>query len=290
MRERTPAAQNDCTKHARGEDVLFAGCRRAPGLLIQTLDLLGSARIASQPVAFRGSLTGLSTQPALLDEPIRLRLVATGSLPLELQATIDRTRGAKRDALLMDCRGIVLPQMSLGQADQLGISIAPTLGSLSVSLAIDGEKLSGDIQMVQQNVQLTPALAGEFADVPIGGTLEESLGRIDSLATRLSLGGTLSEPTCTLWSNLGPAVAEAMQHALERASAQRARELLVAAGRRVDERLTTVERQMSEQQARWNERTAAVRSQLQTVAASTVSRDRLSPERLGRLPQNSLFR
>jgi uncharacterized protein (TIGR03545 family) len=291
MREAAPAVASDETVRTRGEDIIFAGCKRGPSLLVKALELRGSARIANQPVELRGTLTGLSSQPSLVTEPMRLRLETTGSMPLELQATIDRTNGAKRDALLMDCQGILMPRMALGKSDQLAVAIAPSLGSLSVSLTLDGEKLTGEIQMVQQNVRITPALAGEFADVPIGKSLEETLGRIDSLATRVSLGGTLAQPTCTLWSNLGPAVAEAIEQALERAGGQHARSQLVEAGKQVDERLTTVERQMAEQQARWNTRVADVRAQLQAFAASEAPSDRLTPQRVGRrLPSNSLFR
>ena len=54
-------------------------------------------------------------------------------------------------------------------------------------------KLTGDIQLVQQNVRITPAAGGDFANVPITSPLGETLGRIDSLATRISLGGTLAQ-------------------------------------------------------------------------------------------------
>ena len=169
--------------------------------------------------------------------------------------------------------------------------MAPSVATLSVSIAVDGEKLAGDIQLVQQNVRITPELAGDFADLPICGPLEETLGRIDSLATRISLGGTLPEPTCTLWSNLGPAVDEAMQRALEKAGSQLARATLAEAGKQVDEQLTTVEQQMNEHQTRWATHVADVRTQLQAVAASEGPHDRLSTERLGRrLPSGSLFK
>jgi uncharacterized protein (TIGR03545 family) len=290
---RRPASDATTTggRKPRGEDILFAGCRRAPNLLIQALELRGAARIAGQPVELRGLLTGLSSNAALAAEPVRLRLAATGSMPLELQATIDRTRGAQRESLLLDCQGVLWPQIALGRSDELAVTIGPSLGSLSVSLAVDGETLAGEIQIVQRNVRITPTVAGELANVPIAAALGETLGRIDSLATRASVGGTLSEPTCTLWSNLGPAVAEAMERALERARGEHARQTLAEAGQQVDERLTTIERQMSEQQTRWSARFAEVRGQLQTIAAGEAPRGRISPERLGRrLPGSSLFR
>jgi hypothetical protein len=253
--------------------------------------LQGAGRIANQPVELKGTLTDFVTEPALHNEPMRLRINTTGSMPVELQATIDRTHSVARDALLMDCHGVLLPRLALGRADQIEMTIAPSLASLSVSVAVDGEKLSGDIQVVQKNVRIVPSTGGDFAEVPITGPLEETLGRIDSLATRISLGGTLHDPTCTLWSNLGPAVAEAMQRAIQRAGGQHTRALLVDAGKQGDERLTVVERQMTEQQTKWATRITDVREQLQTVAATEAPRDRISPDRLGRrLPNNSLFR
>lgn len=291
MRERVPAGPTKHPSQTRGEDILFAGCSATSNVLIRALELQGSARIASQPVELRGVLTNIATDPQLHNEPMRLHLQTTGSMPLELQATIDRTRGTSRDELLVDCQGVLLPKLSLGRPDQIGMTIAPSLGSLSVSLALDGEKLTGEIQMVQQNVRITPTVGGDFANVPIAGALEESLGHIESLATRVSLGGTLSEPSCTLWSNLGPAVAEAMDHAVQRAGGQHTRALLVDAGKQVDERLAGVERQMMEQQARLTAQITDVTARLQTVAAGEAPLYRISPDRLGRrLPNNSLFR
>jgi uncharacterized protein (TIGR03545 family) len=291
VRETVPAESANRRNGRRGEDIVFAGAQAKPNLLVRALELQGSARIASQPVELRGLLTDLTTMPARHTEPMRLKLQTSGSLPVELQATIDRTRGVLRDALRMDCQGIVLPTLALGRSDQVAMTIGPSVGSLSVSVAVDGDKLTGEIQMVQKNVRIMPAVGGGFAGVPVAAALEESLGRIDSLATRVSLGGTLAEPNCTLWSNLGPAVAEAMERAVQRTGGQQARALMVEAGRQSDEQLTGIERQMTEQQSRWTTRIADVRAQLQTVVASDVSPDRLSPDRFGRrLPSNSLFR
>ena len=274
VRETVPAESADRRSGGRGEDVVFAGAQAKPNLLVRALELQGSARIASQPVELRGLLTDLTTTPARHTEPMRLRLQTSGSLPVELQATIDRTRGVFRDALRMDCQGIVLPTLVLGRSDQVAVTIEPSVGSLSVSIGVDGDKLTGEIQMVQKNVRIVPAVGGGFAGVPVAAALEESLGRIDSLATRVSLGGTLAEPNCTLWSNLGPAVAEAMERAVQRAGGQQARALMVEAGKLADEQLTGIERQMTELQARWKTRIADVRAQLQTVASTDVSPDR----------------
>jgi uncharacterized protein (TIGR03545 family) len=288
LREAAPA---NTSAKPRGEDLLFAGIQPAPGLIVRNLDLRGTARIANQAIELHGNLSGLSSQPTLMTEPLRLRVEAVGAVPLELQASIDRTHGANRDSLLLDCQGILLPQTHLGSPADLAITIEPAVGSLTINVTVDAEKLTGDIQMVQRNVRLKPALAGSFADLPIAEPLEETLARIDSLATRMTLGGTLNQPTCTLWSNIGTATAEAIERALDRAHGQRSRDALASTSQLINERLTIVERQMTDQQTRWANRVAAVRVQLDGIVITDAEPQRLSPERLGgRLPSGSLFR
>jgi uncharacterized protein (TIGR03545 family) len=290
MREMAPANAKAVAKATRGEDVLFAGCRPEPGILIRSLQLDGTARIAGQPIEMRGTLTNLSSAPRLHSEPIRLHLVGNGSMPLELQATIDRTSSTPRDELLVDCQGVLLHEMALGKAHQLGMSLAPSVGSLSVSVVVDGDKLSGDIQMVQQKVQITPALNGSGGET-LTVAMSDTLGRVNSIATRLSLGGTIQQPTCTLWSNLGAAVAEAMQRAVKRTGDQHAKALLVEAGRRVDERLAEVDRQMAERQTQFASKSIVITARLQKISTSESPRYRISSKEGGhRLPSNSLFR
>lgn len=275
----------------RGEDIVFAGCTSQPNFLIRTLELQGTARIASQPVELRGILSSFSSAPQLHDQPMRLRLTATGSMPVEFQATIDRTNGAQRDTLLVDAGRVLLPELKLGQANQVAMTVAPSTASLSISVTAEGDKLTGEIQLVQHDVHIVSTTGAEFAEVPLTAALNESLGKINSLATRISLSGTIEEPKCTLWSNLGPAVAEAMQRAAERVGKERTRASLAEAARQEDEQLTTAERQVSDQQTHWNARLAALSKQLQTIATAERPKDRLSPSRVSRqLPPNSLVR
>src|SRR5262249_24358815 len=120
MREIAPAKAKPAATASRGEDILFAGCRPEPGILIRSLHLDGTTRVAGQPIEFRGTLSNLASTPQRHNEPIRLHLVGNGSMPLELKATIDRTGAVPRDELLVDCHDAMLHQMTLGKADQFG--------------------------------------------------------------------------------------------------------------------------------------------------------------------------
>jgi hypothetical protein len=233
---------------------------------------------------------GYSSAPRLNSGPIRIHLIGNGSLPLELEATIDRTRAVPRDQLAIDCQGVLLREMALGKAEQLGLSLAPSVGALSIRVAVDGHRLSGNVQVVQKRVQITPVLGG-----PAGKTLtvafDDTLGSVSSITTRLTLSGTVDKPSCELQSNLGAAVADAVQRAVRRTGDQHARALLAEAERRVDERLAEVDRQLAKRQAQFATKSTTITARLQKIAATDEPQHRISAERIGRrLPENSLFR
>jgi hypothetical protein len=222
---------------------------------------------------------------------MRLRLATRGSLPLKLQATIDRTGPVARDQLLVDCGGIVLPKLQLGGTSRLGLSLAPTTATLNISITLEGEKLYGDVQVVQRHVQITPTVDEELAELRLDAELAETLGKVTALATRISLSGTLSEPKCRVWSNLGPAVAEALEHALARTADEYARTVLAESQQRVNVRLAQLDRQIADQQGALLPQLASAADALHELSADDVPTHRLSVEHLGRrLPADSLFR
>jgi uncharacterized protein (TIGR03545 family) len=291
-REIVPARSTSSPTAARGQDVAFTGCPATPSLVVRNLQIFGTARLAGRNVELGGTLTDVTDAPALHSSPIRLRAKATGSLPIELQATIDRTGPEARDELLVDCRGLVMPALNLGQSNgDFRLSLAPSVATLSISVLVEGEKLSGDIQLVQRQVKITPVFTGQLSDVPLAAALGTTLAELDSLAVQVKLGGTLSEPTCSLWSTLGPAVAEATKRAMRRAGDEHAQALMERARRQVDERLAKLEQQIQAQRNDLAAQKTAATGELERVATQQTPAARLSHERFGtRLPTGSLFR
>ncbi len=275
----------------RGEDVFFKGIRPTPDLLIRTLDVQGVGSVIGRPVELRGAICGLSTAPALQDVPIQVRLSSTGTSPLELRASIDRTGGRVRDELILDCRDVAMCEQSLGRASQFQLKLAPSIASLSVSVRVERDKLTGDLQLVQKKLGITSDFGGDLRDMPLESSLNAALSEVSSLATRVSLGGTIDRPSCTMWSNLGPAVAEALDRAVQRYGDERAQVVLAEARRQVDERLAALDRQIADEQAKFAAKTTGIPDRIETIAQRHARRERLSVEQLGRrLPSNSLFR
>jgi uncharacterized protein (TIGR03545 family) len=284
----TPATRQ---RPLRGEDVLFAGLRPRPNVLIRKLEMQGEAQVIGQPVAFRGLIQNLTPSAAIHSEPIQCRFSASGRTPMEVRFSVDRTGGIARDELFIDCHDLSLIEQLLGESDQLQLKLAPCTATLSVSMNATGDGLTGDIQLVHKDVRITPAIAGELGDLTISSPLNDTLGEIRSLATRISVQGTIDEPACKLWSNLGPAVAEALDRALERHADERIREILVEARRHVDERLAGLERRVADHQSKFASRFATMPGRIDAIAHHQVRGERISVEQLGRrLPNNSLFR
>lgn len=291
MRRVAPAEPAPRPSRRRGQEVVFAGCERAPDVLLRTLEIRGTGRIGQQTLPLAGTLTDWTDQPRLHGQPTRLRLTSASPVPLELQATIDRTGPVPRDQLLIDCDRLLLPNVQWGSTDQLRLAVAPSAATVNVSLRLEGERLSGDIQLVQKQVELTPQLSDELDRAGVERELTEALSRVEALATRVSLGGTLSAPQCRIWSNVGPAVAEALDRALTRSVERYRRQLLADSQQRVDERLAQLDRQLSEAQAAFLSQLAESSGHLTALADEQRRPLRLTIEHMGRrLPADSLFR
>jgi hypothetical protein len=259
-------------------------------LTLRNVKLEGTARLGGQAVELCGTLSDFSNQPELLNGPMRLRLASTGLPTLDLRASIDRSGAVARDELLVDCQGLPLPPAVLGRPEGVCLSMGPSVASVNVSLIVNGEQLSGDVQVVQTSVNIAACQADNCQHVPLAAELQDKLSKIGSVATRWSLSGTLTAPRSSVWSSLGPAASSAIEIAVRRSADNRARIVMADAQRRVDERLARLDREIADEQADFRPRLAATGGRLSSLSALCTAPQRLNFERLGHLPADSLFR
>lgn len=274
----------------RGREMVFVGCRPTPDLLIRQLQLSGTANFSGTPLDFTGTLFDVTDRPARHDRPIQLRLRTKGAMPLEVAATIDRTQKVPRDQLVVDCGSFPMPKLSLGGSKKFRLSLAPATASLRVRILLDGDRLSGNVEWDQKQVQIAPTVSGELADHDLESNLTAALAHIDHVKARISLGGTIDKPTCDVWSDIGPAVAMALEEALANAAKGFADALLAESHQRVDARLAALNEQISDAQSLLEPQLADTIDHLDQLARKTTG-ERLSVDQLGRrLPADSLFR
>ncbi|TWU00040.1 hypothetical protein Pla108_09830 [Botrimarina colliarenosi] len=299
-REMVPATKpgRSVTPRDRGVDVHFVGVRQRPDLLIRQLEIAGSARLAGRPVELSGVVTDFTTSPALHGEPMRLTLHTTGGLPLEVRATIDRTGPQPIEELIVDCPTLDLPKTELGNAAKFALTMAPSTSSLSVSIRVEGERLSGDVQLIQDRVALTPTVGPSAGPLVtrLGGAVGERLANIARPATRVTLSGTLNDPHMALWSTLGPAVAESLETAAVTLARDEAERQLASTKQKVAGELASLERKLDEAMTKLTAQVDAPRLEIERLASGWIGeqlgRGTFSFEQLGkRLPTaESLFK
>ncbi len=294
----TTKARPVVTPRQRGFDVNFAGVRQRPDLLIRELAISGSARLAGRPVELAGTITDFTTAPAVHGKPMRVALSASGGLPMEVRMTIDRTGEVATDELIVDCPAFDLPQGQLGNAEKLGLAMAPSTGSLSVSLRVEGNRLSGDVQIVQERVALTPVVGPSAGKVArrLGEALGSSLATVSKPATRITLGGTLDDPELAVWSTLGPAVAGSLQSAASSLARAESLKLLESTQQKVAGELASLDRKVNDAMAKLSAEVEAPRQEIERLASNWIGEQlgggTFSFEQLGkRLPTaESLFK
>lgn len=274
---------------ARGEDVLFAGIKQYPDILVRTLDLHGIARLGGRPLEIAGTLTDFTTEPQLHGQPLRLRLMTQGSLPIQLQAVIDRTGKTPRDELLAVCNGLAIPSLSLGNPEQMSLNLAPSAAAVQIAMLLEGEKLAGKIDLIQKQVQISPLVAQRLGTPEIQQALTASLSRVNELSTHVAMTGTLAEPQVKIGSTLGPAVESALRGTVV-AVIDRQREKLLATAR------ADTDQRMADMRSKIDSATAEIApllAQPEQMLAKLLGPDLAKPfsaEQFGRLPAGTLFK
>ncbi|TWT47622.1 TIGR03545 family protein [Botrimarina hoheduenensis] len=300
VRRMTPStkATGNVTPASRGVDVQFLGLQQRPNLLIRALDIEGSATLAGRPVEMTGVLTGLTTEPSLHGEPMRLVLSTTGGAKLEVRATIDRSTPVPSETIHIDCPNFTVPRLELGPAAGLALRTDPSVGNLTVSLQTEGEALSGQMQLVQEQLQIEPALgpnASAFS-ARLAEAAAGRLGRLNRAATRVDLAGTLNTPKVTVWSSLGTGLAESLRGAAEGVISQERERLLAASSEDLAERLARFDAALRPLQEAVSGAVEGSGGDLKSLSSAVLAagsgRGSLSFEKLGQqLPKaGSLFR
>ncbi|MGL4513229.1 MAG: TIGR03545 family protein [Lacipirellulaceae bacterium] len=288
LREAYPSKKVDArlVERARGVDVRFVGVTDRPDYLIRALELSGVATISGVPSDFAGTITDLTTEPGLHGAPTRLAIKASGPTPFEVRAILDRTTDVARDEFLVDCPSFATPAATLGAGEKFRFAMAPSRGSLSLSLVVEGDELSGELQVIQDNVSLTPQVqlaGGEFGE-RLRKAIAESMADLPQAATRVTLGGTVKRPTVKLWSTLGPAVAESMQRSVNRLVEGEAERVAAGARAKIDEKVAALDAKLAEATAGATAELAAPRDligQLAGLGGGGFGSGSLSFERLG---------
>ena len=286
-RKMVPArSQKRLSISGRGEDVQFAGTQPLPNLLIRGLRLEGSARLGGQPVELAGMLRDWTTQPDLHSRPTTLELTTSGSLPMTVRATLDRTSDIPHDTFVVNSNGLVMPKLSLGDRGPLRLAVAPSTATLSMNLQLQGDQLVGDLQIVQQGLNIQPKISSNLLGGKLQTALAESVSSIDSSTTQVTFVGTLDAPKMQFSSTLGTELAEAIQQAATLAAKAEGDRLLASSQQKVDAQLAKFSSELQQFQSKL----AADLAQPGEIIASLLGQRGDQEPQIGRSPFGKIFK
>ncbi|MDH3423338.1 MAG: TIGR03545 family protein [Gemmatimonadota bacterium] len=209
---------------ADGTTVEFPGRATYPAFLLEQgelgLEIAGTGAAAG---AYTARLSGLTSAPALLGRPMEITLGrqegAQGPRGLSLSAVLDHTGDIMRDSVALALSGVGLPEIDLGA---FGGRLNLGEGESTFSLRRVGDEIDARLRWVSTDLgwTRTGANAQQEAAAPLGsaGWARELVWRTLTGIERVELGmglhGDLQNPSVSITSNLGEAVAASLRREL----------------------------------------------------------------------------
>ncbi len=209
-----------------GTDVTFPGRSMYPSFLLRhgEIDLtLGGTGPAAG--AYSAVVQGLTTEPTVYGRPTELRLGrtagASGPDAISAYVILDHVTSPTSDSLVLDADGVTLPTFELVS---VGARLALGEGRTRLSLSREGDRFTGAIGWEASSVawerlgtpsatDLQPAIgSAAWAE----GLLWRVVSGLERVRIDVQLGGTLADPTFGITSNVGDAIAGALQRELGR--------------------------------------------------------------------------
>jgi uncharacterized protein (TIGR03545 family) len=193
------------SERSLGTDIVFPGVPPMPRALVQRMFLNGTFQKGNAAVNWQGEILNLTTDPAVVGQPMIVRAQTSGPRALVLEATLDRTDSVPRDRIVLSIPRMELPQRKLGTAEEFSIIVQPGSMLVWAEMELTGENLRGRVLLQQKQLQLKPEPSPAFSP-RVCETLASRLSHVDELKAQVVLAGTLDKPSWQLHSNLGPQV------------------------------------------------------------------------------------
>lgn len=182
-----------------GLTVRFPRAHEDPGFLLKTGEL--SFRLAADsqaPRDYHGTLSGLTSQPALYGRPTTFVATAPGA---GIGALLDHVRPVSHDTLSARVDGVRLAPLVL---PSLPIRLDPGKGVTTVAFALTGDSLRARWGIHSNAVTWS---RGDSAGGALGDLVWRALSGITTLDLAAEIRGTLARPALAVHSNLDDALA-----------------------------------------------------------------------------------
>ncbi|MEJ2237087.1 MAG: TIGR03545 family protein [Gemmatimonadales bacterium] len=227
-----------------GVTVKFPDRDGDPSFLVETAD--ADLEIGGEGAAagmYAGRITGLTSEPAILGEPLTAMIERTGAAvgptDVRLGLVMDHTGPVIRDSGSVAVAGVSLPEFDIGGIDahlDLG------QGASNLSLSRVGDSIAGTWVWRSGDVRWTRGAGSGEQGAGIGAMAQDflwqTLADIDDVEITVRFSGSPAGPSLRIGSNVGRAVAASLRRQLGDRIEQAQREVYAQVNRLVDPYVT----------------------------------------------------
>ena len=259
IRERIQLATDEPKpERFRGETILFARKQELPLLLIRLLNVDGQGDFSGERLAFKGSISGITSNPKIHGKPIIVRIDGIGlpsqaapdapsatnqiqlasgqagkpdrlaELNVQLKAVLDYTKDVPEHQLRLSYKEPRPAERDIGKPESIQLAMVSRESNCLANLKLVGDDLSGQIDYQQALEGITAKLGTKRfkGDTRALSVIQEVVSGIHKIDAQMQLSGTALKPQFKLRSNLGHDLSDGINTAFKRELVNGRRDLL----------------------------------------------------------------
>ncbi len=258
----------------QGRGITFDFGPRQPSIWLQKLEIDGQFGQGSSARSFHGMLYDASNDPTLCKEPTRMRIDLTGKAPMKIVATLDRREAVTHRAIQIRMDDFRWPSTTLGQDQRLAWKVETEPGLAWIELHWIGDKLDGRIVIDQPNVQIQPQVGESLGGAATAHRLAQTTQHVKKLQLEARLHHSDGNPHWKLRSNLGEAISNGTNQALQAELAAQSQRVKQLAQQKIASELVQLEQYMVAQEDQVAELINQFSDQLSSIRQSLLSASR----------------
>lgn len=210
-KEQKPQAQKP--PRQRGVAIAFPKHDIYPSFVLKKAGLSGRWGQDAKALDFSGFLHDASNAPALWPQPLSAKIEgAKNEQQINAELIINRRTEIPSDIFSLHLKGLPLENVTLGNPQDLGLTLTRATSNAQATLIRRGEYWNGEVKIFVGDAQLKPQLgfSGKIAD-----RLSAALGAIGAFSVNLNFEGAPQDLKWHLKSDLGGRISEILQSLLQ---------------------------------------------------------------------------
>lgn len=263
IRERVELATDEPKpERFRGETYVFPRQQELPAMLIRLLHVDGEGEFSGERLAFKGSISGITSHPKIHGKPIIVHLdavgmpvgqrhptepsrdttSATGQIELvssqsakadpvtvRLKAVLDYTNDVPEQQFVLSYKEPQPEPQDFGKPESIQLAMTSRAIDCRADLMLVGDRLSGQIDYQQALEAITAKLGSKRFknDQRVLAVIQDVVSGIRKIDAQMQLSGTVLKPQFKLRSNLGRELSSGLNTAFARQLETGRQELLV---------------------------------------------------------------